>query len=351
MKYSILRHVGATAMCATLMCLSVSCRKDLCYDHFRKSAVTLDYEQEWERDYGRKWSESWHDGLNGQSYDLMRPGVPSTVSMGVYPSEGQNPYEVYLEAGGGEASLGQGPYDILFYNNDTEYVVINDIASLPKATATTRSRSRATLMDMHYGERTVSPPDVLYGAYVEGVADVGAHNSTPILATLRPLVYTYVVRYEIEEGLDGVALVRGALAGMAESVYLLDGSTDASSATVLFDGDLTSWGAVANVRTFGVPDYPGDHYNRSDRESPARFTLNLEVRLTDGSIKSYNYDVSDQMADQPRGGIITVSGIRIDPPVPSGGGGSGFVTDVDDWGEWVDVDLPITGAQHNPDSN
>lgn len=349
MKHSILRPAGVTALCATLMCLSVSCRKDLCYDHFRKSAVTLDYEQEWERDYGRKWSESWHDGINGSPYDLMRPGVPETVSMAVYPVDGEKPYEIYINAAGGEASLGQGPYDMLFYNNDTEYVVINDIASLPKATATTRSRSRATLMDMHYGERTVSPPDVLYGAYVEAIPDVGAHNSTPIVTTLRPLVYTYVVRYEIEEGLDGVALVRGALAGMAESVYLLDGSTDASSATVLFEADKTSWGALAHVRSFGIPDFPGEHYNRAPRETAGKFTLNLEVRLTDGTIKSYDYDVSDQIADQPRGGIITVSGVKIDPPTSSGGSDSGFTADVDDWGEWEDVDLPVTGVQHNPD--
>ena len=346
----------ALKSCALLLAVAQtllfsSCRKDLCYYHFRRSAVTLDYEQEWERDYGRLWAQGWHDGINGMPYDLMRPKVPETVSMAVYPASGETPYEIYLDAAGGQASLGIGPYDMLFYNNDTEYVVINDIASLPKATATTRSRSRATLMDMHYGERTVSPPDVLYGAFVESVPDVGAHNSTPVVATLRPLVYTYVVRYEIEEGLEGVALVRGALAGMAESVYLHDGSTDATSATVLFDGEKTAWGAVAQVRSFGIPDFPGDHYNRAARETTGKFTLNLEVRLTDGTIKSYDFDVSGQVADQPRGGVITASGIRIDPPKPSeGGDGSGFTADVDDWGEWQDVELPITGGQHNQDN-
>lgn len=317
-----------------------SCRQELCYDHFRRSQVTIDYEKEWERDYGENHAENWNDEACEGTYDSNRPGEPESVSMTVYPADGSQPALHFLDAKGGEVNLGEGPYDILFYNNDTEYIVINDAASLPDATATTTTRSRATLLPLHRGERTVSPPDVLYGAYISQVPPSGVHETTPMPVTMRPLVYTYIIRYEFEEGVEFVKLARGALAGMAEKVYLRDGSTGDDAATVLFDCEVTSWGVIAKVKTFGVPGFPGEHYGRDGAvvDPALRFTLNLEAMLPNGKIKTFEYDVTGQMQRQPRGGVITVSGLYVideESQVESG-----FEVDVDDWGDWTDVDLP-----------
>ena len=59
--------------------------------------------------------------------------------------------------------------------------------------------------------------------------------------------------------------------------------------------------------------------------------------LPDGSIKVFEFDITDQMAKQPRGGVITVSGLTIDEY--EFGGGGGFDVDVDDWGPYEDVEL------------
>lgn len=73
---------------------------------------------------------------------------------------------------------------------------------------------------------------MLYGAYVEGHVAEKTLVPTELPVTLHPLVYTYMIRYEFEQGREYVALARGALAGRAESVYLNDGHTDGKTATV-----------------------------------------------------------------------------------------------------------------------
>lgn len=97
---------------------------------------------------------------------------------------------------------------------------------------------------------------------------------TELPVTLRPLVYTYMIRYEFESGQQYVALARGALAGMAETVYLNDGHTGETAATVMFDCTLEDYGAEALVQSFGVPDYPGEHYGRNGTDG-RRYSLNL----------------------------------------------------------------------------
>ena len=102
-----------------------------------------------------------------------------------------------------------------------------------------------------------------------------------------------MIRYEFESGQQYVALARGALAGMAETVYLNDGHTGENAATVLFDCTLEDYGAEALVQSFGVPDYPGEHYGRGDTDG-RRYSLNLEVRMVNGKFKTFGFDVTDQ---------------------------------------------------------
>lgn len=320
-----------------------SCRKDLCYNHFRTASVALDWELEWERDYGMNHLSSWDELIQGYSYNSLRPGVPEGVTMLTYRGSG-DPLTTFLGAVGGDVNIGEaGQHSSLFYNNDTEYIVLSDIASLPMARATTTTRTRSTLgtlRSMHPEERTINPPDVLYAAFIESMPAIGIHETAPLPVKMQPLVYSYVIRYEFEHGADHVALARGAMAGMAESVYLRTGATSEEAATILYDCETTAYGAVAVVRSFGVPGFPDTYYGRAagSREG-RRYTLNLEVKLTNGKTKEFLFDITDQMAKQPRGGIITVRGIRIEDG--DNLNSSGFDVNVEDWGEHEDIDFPL----------
>ena len=321
-----------------------ACRKELCFNHFRTAAGALEGEYEWERDYGAGHAAGWDADFHGFGYDALRPERPEGVTLLTYALGGTEPSTSFLPVEGADVNLGEGgEHSLLFFNNDTEYIVISDIASLPEARATTTSRSRSSLgliKEKHPDERTINPPDVLFGSFVGKLPEIGLHESAPLPVRMQPLVYTYVVHYEFEHGLEHVALVRGALAGMAEAVYLRDGVTSEEQATILYDCEFAGYGAVAKVRSFGVPGFPDEYYGRSAESRASRvYTLNLEVRLTNGAFKEFTFDVSDQMAGQPRGGVITVSGIRVEDNENLGD--SGFDVTVDGWGEHVDIDLPV----------
>ena len=64
----------------------------------------------------------------------------------------------------------------------------------------------------------------------------------------------------------------------------------------MFDCTLEDYGAEALVQSFGVPDYPGEHYGRNGTDG-RRYSLNLEVRMVNGKFKTFEFDVTDQVKD------------------------------------------------------
>ena len=69
------------------------------------------------------------------------------------------------------------------------------------------------------------------------------------------------------------------------------------------------------------------------------YTLNLEVKLTNGTLKSFTFDITDQMQRQPRGGVIVVKDIRIEDDENLSD--SGFDVDLEDWGLLEDIIIPV----------
>lgn len=337
--------MAAVALIAVGILLSACQRTELCYDHFPRAAVTFNWEREWERDYGTTLPSVWDEGYFGFGYDDLKPGIPEWINLVKYMDDLPDG-EHYLSPSGGDVVLmEEGERSFLFYNGDTEYIIFSDIASLNDARASASPRSRASIgyiLERHPNVRSANPPDLLYSAFVKSVPHINVHETMPMPVKMQPLVYTYVVRYEFEYGLEHVKYARGALAGMAESVYLRDGRTSDESVIVLYDCEMKPYGCEARVRSFGVPGFPDEYYGRLSEETKDRpFTLNLEVMLTNGRTLEFNYDVADQLKNQPRGGVIVVKGIRVEddesgPPMSGGG----FNVDLSGWGH-VDVDLPV----------
>lgn len=328
---------------------TTACREnELCYNHYSSADIAIDWEQEWERDYGMNHALTWDTDVHGFDYHTLRPEKPEWVNLLRYSEEG-SVSEKNLAPDGGQFILTDesSSHSYLLYNGDTEYIVFQDMAQLAEARATTTSRSRATITHMlerHPDTRSINPPDILFSAYIDNVPKVETHEVRSIPVKMQPLVYTYVVRYEFEHGLEHVALARGALGGMAESVYLRTGATPDRQAIILYDCELKPWGCEAQVRSFGVPGFPDKYYGKSttDIASANAVTLNLELRLNNGNTVEYNYDISDQLARQPRGGVITISGIRVEDEESLYE--SGFDVNVSGWGPHEDIDLPVTSV-------
>lgn len=331
---------------AALLLMTGGCRKELCYDHDHwKADVQAEWDNVWERDYGRAWQQS-ADLPGGFVYDSLRPAPGTGIAALVYGEDG-TATERHLGAAGGVLPVGEGEHPILMYNDNTEYIVFSSMNSWAEASATTRTRLRSTFSMDHGNDTTVNSPDMLYGAWISSYEVTLSPDGEPevLPVVMKPLVYRYLVIFEFESGIEYVQLARGALSGMAQSVFLQNGRTGPGKATVLFDGtdvDQERSLVSAVVNSFGVPDFPDKYYpGKAPGEVTGAFGLNLEVMLPDGKIKSFDFDISAQMSDQPRGGVIVVSGIEVSESDFGGGGGNGFSVDVSDWGDYEDITLPL----------
>lgn len=327
---------------AMLLLISLSgCRKDLCYNHDEhsmavKTQIQADWEQEWERDYRIDWEEVWKEEWS-REYDEFRPEEGEGIRAIVYTDEQYS--ESNLDNEGGRLPMSEGKHSLLFYNNDTEYIVIDEITSLATASATTRTRTRANFAELHEGERTVTPPDMLYGAYVAEYDAERTWNAVALPIEMRPLAYSYLIRYRFASGQQYVAQARGALAGIADKVYLKDGHTDGVSSTLLFDCKVDELGCTALVQSFGAPDYSYTDGYTTDQTNK-QYTLSLEVMLRNGKTLSYTFDISQMMRIQPRGGVIQVTDIVVSDEDGQEGSGA-FDPDVDDWEDEIDIPLPL----------
>lgn len=349
---SCLRRFIKSVMAVTAVCATISCdHKDLCFDHpdhalRSQTRIEADYNRVWEigRTGTPQWQNSWSASF-GIDYMSLVPPVPAGLCMNAYSANGTS-VTSHIPAKGGIVEMTAGNNELLFFNDDTEYIIFDRLNASVSAKATTRTRTRSSYSgnpfykggrDNGEEERTVTPPDFLFGHYIEHYDQLRLVQPPLLQVRLQPLVYTYLIRYEFDGGIEYVGLARGALAGMAESVFLYDGHTGPEQATILYDCTVEPWGVQAVVNSFGVPDYSNPIYPSSRAGS---FALNLEVRLRNGKTFSFNFDISDQMAGQPHGGVIIVRGIRITDE-QGNESGSGFDVDIDDWGEFNDIDINL----------
>ncbi|WP_302027080.1 DUF5119 domain-containing protein [Bacteroides caecimuris] len=311
----------------TMVCsLLAGCREELCYNHFGAADISF----EW--------------------YADDHPGAPSPegITVLVYDESGR-PTEVFLSPSGGSVNFGEGgAHSMLLYNNDTESVIISGESHGPLEVCATSTPGRrgvpAEFKELHPDEPVLSPPDMLYAAYITSIPDVGNHETAGIPIDMKPLVFVYEVRYEFEYGFNRVTDARGAISGMSRWVYLYNGATPTEAVTLVYDCKLDKGGITATVLSFGTPGRaPEPSGQGGTGRTSHRHTLNLEVELTNGKTKEFNFDVTDQLVPQPKGGTIVVSNLRIEDN--ESGSNSGFDPDINDWDNDVEIDLPVGGQQ------
>lgn len=329
----------------TLVVLSACQHKDLCYTHSEHAHkyhinIIADYRHDWEECYGGPdWKTMWPDEY--MDYDLLRPTKPDGIRIVNHNDEGLSDKH-NVDSDGGIVTLFEGYNDVLFYNNDTEYIMFSNTDDVASTRATTRTMSRSTYVGGEYAnknEETMTPPDMLYANFYEDLYVEKLEDPVDVTVTLQPLVYTYKIRYEFDKGLEYVSMARGALSGMARSVLLYNGNTSEEAATLLYEAEVTDYGVRAVVNSFGIPGYPhGNYPTRGDGN--AKHSLNLELQLRNGSMITLEFDVTDQVQAQPHGGVIVVGGIEIEEEDGTQGSGA-FDVEVNDWGPYEDIDLQL----------
>lgn len=349
---------------------AVGCREKLCYDHFHPAKLWLNVSWSllWYIDYGdsfddisfERWPIDW---------SKITPQEPEGVRLIAYPDGQQSQGLVYdLPKDGGLVDLFSGNYEILLYNNDTEYIIYEGLDNVWSATATTKNATRSPYSEENPEETTVRQPDLLFTSHDPSlVVDYpefttsGEIVQVNIHKEMHPVVYSYIIRYEIDSGVEYVLDARGAISGMAGTVCMADGRTLDDVVTVLYeDCDISEYGVEAVVRSFGlcnIAPSKGEYvskngslggcvkgmmgYNRPKVSNDTKNILTLELLLKSGNVKVIKNDVTEQMNKQPKGGVIIIEDIIITPEEGGGEGTGGFDIDVNDWNKEEIVDLPV----------
>lgn len=323
--------------CLAIILLTAACeQKELCYDHEPHShraeyLLNLTFDCEWEYNLENHvdWQQYWQEEY-GIDYNDIRPREPEGVRVHIYDEDNKTETVRNLTKENSTIRfIKEGHYDLLFYNNDTEYIVFSGLETFASAYASTRGgKTRTSLMNA---------PDMLFGAYLDSLFVEKKPVPETMTVVLRPLVFTYLLRFEVSEGAELIQQASGFLTGVAAGVSLSTGHTSEQEGMVAFECDMKGdYGTQSLVRCFGISDYPNPHYSRNDVETNSKNEVYLEVALKNGKLQTFKFDITDQMRKQPRGGVILLNDIKIEEePVNNGG----FNVSVNGWGEDVNVSL------------
>lgn len=247
----------------------------------------------------------------------------------------------YVASTGGYIFAPYGDVDMLIYNLEAGETHIRNYYNYWDIEAFTneiseQQRSRFTRYLISRGDsrpsydRICVTPGHLFVARKENV-HIPKHISEDVLiiqATARTIVESWTVKVDGITGLEWVGSVAMMLSGQVNSSFISTNTPSNESIALYFDVVSASRrNTVMNSRfeTFGREKTSGD-------------IALLSILFTDvqGHPYMYNFDVSDQMENNPLQHIVIKGDINIPKPEV----GSGFKPIVDEWKEYeYDVDI------------
>ena len=165
---------------------------------------------------------------------------------------------------------------------------------------------------------------------------------------LQPITYIYLTQVILHNNKGRISAVDGssALSGLARSTNLNTGCSGSDAITVHYDTrmkhnvPLVAFGTRAEdipagteyvdivggrLMTFGICNLKANEVTRADEfVDPTHHYMDLTMQFNNGMDSTFVFDVTKQVRDRFRGGVITVE-LDVDTiPIPSRSGGSGF---------------------------
>lgn len=316
------RKIRITAICiGILSLLQTACEhKELCYNHPHSGALHIVFD--------------WREAPDAN---------PESMYVWFFPKQGGEPVQYHLSGkAGGAVSLGEGCYDVLCLNGDTEMIRFVNTKRLDGFTASCvpgsllasmgRSGDNVPRAEGTEEQAVQLPPDMVYGACLHEVTVRRQDNKT---VTLYP--NEKVCRYTVEivnvKNLEHVAQLSGTLSGMAGEMQPATDCLSGAACIVPFDvrkSDATT--VRAEFLTFGHCPVPAIPHKIVIYGVLTRGTQQYRVYGdTDDPVTPQIHEAAD-----PRHVSIRLDGLEFDPAA----GGSGMEPTVDDWGE-VNIDIAM----------
>ena len=384
----IYRHITLWMLVALLpMGLFTSCeRKDLYLAQrglLNVDVSVYDFQLEllWGVDWQTRWQYLWDESLYGPVGYTMPTGVRANV----YSINQTNKRVKYttrnLPKNGGQVSLTtNSSYDLVFFNNDTEYILFSTDDS-SYFYATTRNNVRAASPSEEFAH--FNQPDQLFGTYLHDLyvtddpddyekvvkEDGTVYYVYEIEATLVPYTYIYLCQVILlnnkdESGLRITGAEEIAVSGLSGGMDLFTRTTNANNIVAISQEDVKplqedrnltlpdgtqAKGDIfgARIMTWGLPGVnPMERLStRGEIELDNPVNMYIGLKLRNGSTYVMEKDITDQLKQYPAGGIVTIvidsseisDDIIGEKPKPGGG----FDASVDKWGNEINSDIII----------
>lgn len=335
----------------------------------------------WGVDWKTEWQYMWDESLHGP----LGYSEPSGVRANVFSLTESNERFKYttrnLPKSGGRVNLTtRQSYDMVFFNNDTEYILFYSDDANDYLYATTRSNSKTayTRAYAHYNQ-----PDQLFGTFLHDLYvtdDPDAYtihydaNGYPyylynITASLTPYTFIYLCQVMLlnnndEEGKRIIGCNGISADGLAGGVDLFTRVTDSLNLVAITQEDVKPIQAnrplrlpdgtqtegdifAARIMTWGIPgiDPLEKIMARTVVQPQDSIEVGIGLTLRNGNVYSIQRNITELIKRKPAGGIITIvidtaeipDSIIGEKPKPGGG----FDASVDNWENEIEADIII----------
>lgn len=323
----------------------------------------LELDRYWNYDdvAGYRWRDEWYYGWDDDDRELsgeveytypsvfkLRRYYTGEVAMGPHLSMVPHTVEGYSHRTG----YTWGFWDALVWNevftpDGIQSIVIDEAADYSEVTASTNQSLHPSRYQAPQYVRAFYEPEALFSAYRQaidvdrdqagGAWDLGWRDRyTVIPMQLQPLTYIYLTQVILYNnhgrvtGIDG----RCDLSGMARSTSVNSGIAGSDPITIYYNArmkkNLSKGGRQADIiggklMSFGLCGHNGHTTpGRSAVADEVHHYMDVTMMFSNGMDSTLVFDVTKQVRNHYRGGVITVE-LDIDTvPLPRRSGGSGF---------------------------
>lgn len=342
------------------------------------SVVDLDFESYWgaemdlntNMDLAASWYYGW-DEMDIKTYGEIGYVMPSVFEVRRYYT-GEIPYAPHtgvikdtIHGSSFQGMYDWGFWDMMLWNeiqtkDGVQSIIIDENMSLDSVIAYTNATMRSTRYNAPRYTHAFNAPEPLIVVYEQAIEinknlDGFVYDEErnmwvrTLKLTLRPVTYIYLAQVILHNNKGRISSIDGNadLSGMARSTNMNTGQAGDDAITVYFnaslkknrekDGELVDV-IGGRVMTFGICGLrANDIKDASEVRDNHRHYMDFTMQFNNGMDSTFVFDVTDQIREKYKGGIITVE-LDVDTiQIPTRSGGSGFdavVKDTEDGGTY-----------------
>lgn len=318
-----------------------------------------DYQFEYDVDYD--WQTEWHygwDAIDAEVFGHIGYAEPTSFQLRRYFT-GDNPYAPhtqvqahFIEGRSFQGDFDWGYWDLLIWNDihtidGVQSLNFDETSTLEYVTAYTNQTMVPTRYNAPRYTRSFYEPEGLFSVYsqdIEVSEDLKGFEYDPVRnlyvkrldMVLQPVTYIYLTQVILHNNHNKITGVDGSanLSGMARTMNLNTQVAGSDAITVHYkvrlkndcDMDGESVDIVGGrLMTFGMCNIDPNRVARGETVNDKTLHyMDVTMLFNNGIDSTFVFDVTDQVRQKYKGGVLTIELDMDTVPVPTRSGGSAF---------------------------